>query len=90
MANLMLETQQLNFRLEQVQDFTPSPMTLATVIFYSGYHPYTEKEIYTAKSPKEKKDQNKFFFWYKKEYRKQIEDDLQKMGLGTPPRNRKK
>ena len=41
MANLAVETKQLDFKLEQIQDFTPTPMTLATVIYYTGYHPYT-------------------------------------------------
>ncbi len=76
MAKLAAETKQLNFQLEQVQDFTPTPMTLATVIYYSGYHPYTLKEIYTAKSKGEKLAQRKFFFWYKKEYRREIKKQL--------------
>ncbi len=72
MANLAVETKNLDFRLEQVQDFTPTPMTVATVIFYSGIHPYTLKETYTAKSKQEKLDQRVFLFWYKPEYKKQI------------------
>lgn len=67
MANLAAETKDMGFRLEQVQDFTPTPMTVATVIYYSGYHPYTLKPVYTAKSKQEKLEQNKFFFWYKPE-----------------------
>lgn len=72
MAELALETRQLNFKLEQVQDFTPTPMTLATEIYYSGYHPYTLEKVYTAKTKGEKLDQRKFFFWYKREYKKDI------------------
>ncbi len=60
----------MGFRLEQVQDFTPTPMTVATVIYYSGYHPYTMKEMFTAKTEKDKKSQPIFFFWHKKECRK--------------------
>ena len=67
MANLAAETKDMGFRLEQVQDFTPTPMTVATVIYYSGYHPYTLKKVYTAKSKAEKLDQHRFFFWYKSE-----------------------
>ena len=67
MAELAAQTKALGFKLEQVQDFTPTPMTVATVIYYSGYHPYTLEKIYSAKTAKEKKDQNRFFFWYKKE-----------------------
>ena len=72
MARLALDTKELDFRLEQVQDFTPTPMTIATDIYYSGYHPYTEECVYVARSPQEKKDQNIFFFWYKGENRSRI------------------
>jgi len=81
MAKLMLETKKMNFKLEQVQDFTPTPMTVATVIYYSGVHPYTLKPIFTAKTKHEKLDQQKYFFWYKPEYRKQIDRELKEMGL---------
>ncbi len=79
MANLAADTKQLDFKLEQVQDFTPTPMTLATVIFYTGFHPYTMQEVFTAKSKQEKLAQRKFFFWYKREYREQIRRELLKM-----------
>lgn len=80
MAELAIETKSLNFRLEQIQDFTPTPMTVATVMYYSGYHPYSLKKIYTAKSKKEKELQRKFFFWYKKEEKAEIIKELNKMG----------
>jgi uncharacterized radical SAM protein YgiQ len=67
MANLAVETKDMGFQLEQVNDFTPTPMTVATVIYYSGYHPYTLKPIFSPKTDKEKQSQNRFFFWYKKE-----------------------
>lgn len=79
MADLAALTKKYDFRLEQVQDFTPTPMTLATEIYYSGYHPYTLEEIYTARNKNEKLEQRKFFFWYKSEYRNAIIKDLQKM-----------
>ena len=66
MAELAAETKKLGFKLEQVQDFTPTPMTLSTVIYYSGYDPYTLKPVYTAKTKKQKLEQQRFFFWYKK------------------------
>ncbi|HHT23040.1 MAG TPA: YgiQ family radical SAM protein [Bacteroidales bacterium] len=65
MAELADITKKLNFRLEQVQDFTPTPMTLATEIYYSGYHPYTLEPIYTARTKEEKLAQRQYFFWYK-------------------------
>ena len=80
MANLAAETKEMGFRLEQVQDFTPTPMTVATVIYYSGVHPYTLKPVYTAKSKKEKRQQHLFFFWHKRENHKQIRDKLISMG----------
>ena len=67
MADLAAKTKKLGFKLEQVQDFTPTPMTLATVIYYSGYHPYSLKKIYTAKTKSQKLEQRKFFFWYKRD-----------------------
>ncbi|MBN1408273.1 MAG: YgiQ family radical SAM protein [Calditrichaceae bacterium] len=67
MANLACETKELGFRLEQVQDFTPTPMTLSTVMYYSELNPYTLKPVFTAKTRSEKQDQNRFFFWYKKD-----------------------
>ena len=76
MANLAAETKKLDFKLEQVQDFTPTPMTLATVIYYTGFHPYTMEEVFTARSKKEKLSQRKYFFWYKREYQQQIKEEL--------------
>ena len=66
MAELAAETRRLNFKLEQVQDFTPTPMTLATEIYYTGVHPYTLEPIFTAKTKEEKLKQREKFFWYKK------------------------
>ena len=76
MAELAAETKDAGLRLEQVQDFTPTPMTLATVTYYSGFDPYTLKPVYTARSKDEKKSQHMFFFWYKNEYRNKIKKKL--------------
>ena len=76
MANLAAETKDLGFHLEQVQDFTPTPMTVAEVIYYSGVHPYTLQPIKTAKTKEEKQNQNKYFFWYKPEYKDWIRNRL--------------
>jgi uncharacterized radical SAM protein YgiQ len=80
MANLAIQTKKMNFRLEQVQDFTPTPMTLATEVYYSGYHPYTMEKIYTARNKNDKENQRKFFFWYKNEYKNSIISDLKSRG----------
>ncbi|RYC66859.1 YgiQ family radical SAM protein [Spirosoma sordidisoli] len=79
MANLAAETKDLGFQLEQVQDFTPTPMTVAEVIYYSGVHPYTLKPVKTAKTREEKQAQNKYFFWYKPEYKDWIRNRLNKL-----------
>jgi len=79
MAELAAQTKSLDFKLEQVQDFTPTPMTLATEIYYSGYHPYTLEPVFTSKSKNEKLEQRKFFFWYKGEYKNAIIRDLQRL-----------
>lgn len=90
MAELAVKMKNLNFQLEQVQDFTPSPMTLATEIYYTGYHPYTLKKVFTAKNKEQKLAQRQYFFWYDKNYRPQIikslkrlkrEDLLKKLGM---------
>lgn len=79
MAELAVETKQMNFHLEQVQDFTPTPMTLATEIYYSGIHPYTGESVFTAISPEEKLAQRKYFFWWDKSNRDDILRSLQRL-----------
>jgi len=80
MANLAAETKDMGFKLEQVQDFTPTPMTVATVIYYTGVHPYTLKPVYTAKSKNEKRQQHLFFFWHKRENHQVIREKLESIG----------
>ena len=80
MAELAVKTKELGYKLEQVQDFTPTPMTLATEIYYSGYDPYTLKPVFVAKSKQEKLDQQRFFFWYKPENRQYVKNALRKIG----------
>lgn len=80
MAELAVITKKLDFHLEQVQDFTPTPMTVATEAWYTGFHPYTLEPIFSAKTPKEKLAQRMFFFWYKPEERRAIINELRKIG----------
>lgn len=80
MAELAVITKDLDFHLEQVQDFTPTPMTISTETWYTGYDPYTLEPVYSAKTPKEKLAQRQFFFWYKPEERKNIERELKRIG----------
>lgn len=79
MAELACITKGLNFHLEQVQDFTPTPMTVASEIYYTGLHPYTGEKVYTATSEKEKLAQRQFFFWYKPEMKAQITAELHRL-----------
>ena len=79
MAELAAITKNLNFKLEQIQDFTPSPMTLATEIYYTGYHPYTLERVYTAKSPSQKESQRQFFFWYDKKNKNTLITELKRL-----------
>ncbi len=81
MAKLAIKTKKLGYRLEQVQDFTPTPMTVATEIYYSGYHPYTLKEVKTAITLDEKTRQRNFFFWYKPENKNYVKNYLAKHKL---------
>ena len=80
MAELAVKTKNLDFHLEQVQDFTPTPMTISTETWYTGYDPYTLEPVFSAKTPKEKLAQRQFFFWYKPEERRNIERELRRIG----------
>ena len=79
MAELAAITKDMDFHLEQVQDFTPTPMTVATEMWYTGYNPYTLEPVFSAKNPKEKIEQRQFFFWYKPEEQKNIVRSLNRM-----------
>lgn len=80
MAELAVITKRLDFHLEQVQDFTPTPMTVATEAWYTGFHPYTLEPVFSAKTQREKLAQRQFFFWYKPEERKNIIKELRRIG----------
>lgn len=79
MAELAVITKSLNFQLEQVQDFTPTPMTVSTEAWYTGYHPYTLEPIYSAKTQRDKLAQRQFFFWYKPSERQNIIRELRRI-----------
>ena len=80
MAELAVLTKRMDFHLEQVQDFTPTPMTVSTEAWHTGFHPYTLQPIFSAKSSRDKQAQRQFFFWYKPEMRRAIMDELRRMG----------
>ena len=79
MAELAVATKQMDFHLEQVQDFTPTPMTTATTMFATGYDPDTLQRVPCARSPEQKQAQRLFFFWYKPEERQRIEAELRRI-----------
>lgn len=79
MAELAVITKQLDFHLEQVQDFTPTPMTVSTETWHTGVHPYTLEPVFSAKSQREKLAQRQFFFWYKPEERRHIINELKRL-----------
>ena len=80
MAELAVITRELDFHLEQVQDFTPTPMTVSTETWYTGYDPYTLEPVFSAKNQREKLAQRQYFFWYKPEQRRAIEQSLRRIG----------
>lgn len=98
MAELAVKTKDMNYRLEQVQDFTPTPMTLATEIYYTGINPYTMEKVYTPRSKEEKERQRMFFFWYRPDARREIisrlqrlhRPDLMRQLYGSNPEGRRK
>ncbi len=80
MAELAVQTQNMDFQLEQVQDFTPTPMTVSTETWATGIHPYTLEPVYSAKNSAEKLAQRMFFFWYKPEEQQKIRKELRRIG----------
>ncbi len=83
MADVAIKTKELGFKLEQVQDFTPTPMTVATEIYATGVHPYSQKPVCVARTPEEKQEQRSFFFWYKPEMRGALRATLRRLGLSA-------
>ena len=81
MADLAVQTKELGFRLEQVQDFTPTPMTVATEIYATGLDPSTGKPVHVARTPEEKEEQRSFFFWYKPGVREALRASLERLGM---------
>ena len=80
MAQLAIITKRLNFKLEQIQDFTPTPMTLSTEIFYTGINPYTMQPVFTARTERDKQAQRQFFFWYDAKQRQRLISELRRIG----------
>lgn len=86
MADLALKTKDLGYRLEAVQDFTPTPMTVATEIYATGVHPYDAKPVEVARTPDAKQEQRSFFFWYKPEMKAALRATMHRLGLDETAR----
>lgn len=82
MGELAVTMKNMGYRLEQIQDFTPTPMTLSTEMYYTGYNPATMEKVFVARHPNEKREQNRLFFWYRPEYRNDIKKSLVKSNNG--------
>ena len=80
MAELAVITKRMDFHLEQIQDFTPTPMTLSTEMFCTGINPYTMQEVYCARDPRQKQAQRQFFFWYEPSQRRMLTNELKRIG----------
>ena len=80
MAQLAVDLKQMGYRLEQIQDFTPTPMTLSTEMYYTGIDPSTMKPVYVAVTPADKADQRRMFFFYKPELKGEIIRSLRRTG----------
>ena len=80
MADLAVQMKQMGYRLEQIQDFTPTPMTISTEMYYSGIDPTTMQPVYVATTPADKADQRRLFFFYKPDERRAIIDSLRRTG----------
>jgi hypothetical protein len=74
---------------QQVQDFYPTPGTLATAMYYSGYDPRTLKPVYSAKTSEDKKLQRALLHAHIPENRYAVIDALKKAGredlIGSSP-----
>ena len=81
MAQLALDMKQMGYRLEQIQDFTPTPMTLSTEMYYTGIDPSTMKPVYVATTPADKADQRRLFFFYRPDQQRDIVASLRRAGL---------
>jgi len=79
MAELAVVTKEMAIQPEQVQSFTPTPMTLSTVMYYTGTHPYTFQQIRSSKQRKQRQEQNIFFFWHQKQKQKKIQEILKRI-----------
>lgn len=80
MLDLALILKKLGMKVEQVQDFTPTPGTIATCMFYSGIDPMTGKRVYSATSDREKGLQKSLLLWHLPAERAKVLEALKELG----------
>lgn len=76
MVDLALQLKELGLRVEQVQDFTPTPGTLASCMFYTGLDPFSGECIHIPRSDKEKKLQKSLLLSHLPAERKSVVEAL--------------
>jgi len=80
MLDIALMLKIIGIKVEQVQDFTPTPGTIATCMFHSGIDPMTGKRVYTATSDREKGLQKSFLLWHLPTERNKVMEALKESG----------
>jgi radical SAM superfamily enzyme YgiQ (UPF0313 family) len=80
MLELALSLKKLGLAVEQVQDFTPTPGTLSTCMFYTGINPESGKEVYVPRSDREKGLQKALLLWHQPDERRKVLEALREMG----------
>jgi len=70
MAELSALAQKYRLFTDQVQEFTPTPMTFSTAIYFLGYDPYNNNRVFVARKLEERKEQHAYFFKNRKNLRK--------------------
>jgi uncharacterized radical SAM protein YgiQ len=80
MLELALSLKRMGFKVEQVQDFTPTPGTLSTCMYYTGIDPYNGKKVHVPRSDREKGLQKALLLWHQNEERAKVLEALKELG----------
>jgi uncharacterized radical SAM protein YgiQ len=80
MLELALALKSLGFRVEQVQDFTPTPGSLSTCMYHTGTDPDSDREVYVARSDREKGLQKALLLWHQPAERSKVLEALRELG----------
>lgn len=78
MVDVALFLQKMQLRVEQVQEFTPTPATLSTCIYYTGADPYSGELVYVPRDREERQMQKALLLWHVPENRLLIKRALQR------------